>query len=421
MDIYLFEDNGYRKLLPLVYFRPVYDLRCGILTLREKVEKLFPDANIYYDMRDYLSETFLEKNPHNFVNKKPVNAAEVFLVNGRTLASTELSNVMRNLDLNTLLLKDNSIIAGRISTEYFDSVIDAIKQNKLQSSDFPALKFRELSSDIAVIEYSWELVLRNGDQIGSDFRLLFGGRGMVRGKISEGVHMLNPENILVDEGAVIKPGVVLDAEDGPICIGKNARILPNAVIVGPAFIGENSIIKAGAKIYEGTSIGPTCKVGGEVEESIIHSFSNKQHEGFLGHAYLGSWVNIGADSNNSDLKNDYGNVKVYVDGEYVNTGSQFVGLTMGDHSKCGINSMFNTGTVVGVCCNIFGAGLPPKFVPSFSWGGADGFETYRIDKAIEVAARVMLRRKIKLSPADQKLFQKVFELTNSERLFQAKE
>ncbi|MGC8594685.1 MAG: GlmU family protein [Candidatus Kryptoniota bacterium] len=415
MDIYLFEDDGYRKLLPLVYFRPVYDLRCGILTLREKVEKLFPDANIYYGMREYLSDSFLEKNPHTRVNRRPENGSEIFLINGRTLAGTGLLNAIRNLDQNTLLLRNNSIVAGRISIEHFDSIGKAIKENKVQGSDFPGLKFKELSVDTGVIDFFWQLVSHNGDEIRSDFKLLFGGRGMIRGKVSEGVHMLGSENILIDEGAVVKPGAVLDAEDGPIYISKNARVLPNAIIVGPTFIGENSIIKAGAKIYENTSIGPTCKVGGEVEESIIHSFSNKQHEGFLGHAYLGSWVNIGADSNNSDLKNDYGNVKVYVDGEYVDTGSQFVGLTMGDHSKCGINSMFNTGTVVGVCCNIFGAGLPPKFVPSFSWGGADGFETYRIEKAIEVARRVMLRRKINLSPADQKLFQKVFELTDSER------
>lgn len=415
MNIYLFEDEGYRKLLPLVYFRPVYDLRCGILTLREKVEKLFPDAIIYYNMRDYLTESFLEKNPHCSVNGRPENVSEVFLINGRLLATVELLNMMRNLTPNTIFLKNNSIAAGRISMDYFDSINEGIKRGRIRDSEFSGLNFKELSQDITLIDFPWQLVSQNGDQIRFDFGLLTGGRGTIHGKVNEGVHLLSPENILVDEGAEIKPGAVLDAEDGPIYIGKNAKVLPNAVIIGPAYVGENSFIKAGAKIYENTSIGPICKVGGEVEESIIHSFSNKQHEGFLGHAYLGSWVNIGADSNNSDLKNDYGNVKVYVDGDYVDTGSQFVGLTMGDHSKCGINSMFNTGTVVGVCCNIFGAGLPPKFVPSFSWGGADGFETYRLDKAVEVARRVMLRRKINLSAADQKVFQKVFELTERER------
>jgi len=159
-----------------------------------------------------------------------------------------------------------------------------------------------------------------------------------------------------------------------------------------------------------------CKVGGEVEASIIHAYSNKQHEGFIGHSYLGTWVNIGADTNNSDLKNDYGNVKVYIDGELIDSGSMFVGLTMGDHSKSGINLMFNTGTVVGVSCNIYGAGLPPKFIPSFSWGGAeDGFVTYRIDKAIEVAKRVMARRKVQFTEIDEKLFRKIFELTQDER------
>jgi UDP-N-acetylglucosamine diphosphorylase/glucosamine-1-phosphate N-acetyltransferase len=210
---------------------------------------------------------------------------------------------------------------------------------------------------------------------------------------------------------------VLDAENGPIYIGKNVKILPNAVIEGPAYVGDGSLIKVSAKIYENTSIGPVCKVGGEVEASIIHAFSNKQHEGFIGHSYLGTWVNIGADTNNSDLKNDYGNVKVYVDGELIDSGSMFVGLIMGDHSKSGINLMFNTGTVVGVSCNIYGSGLPPKFVPSFSWGGAqDGFVTYRIDKAIEVARRVMARRNVQLTEIDEKLFRKIFELTEEERV-----
>ncbi|MBI3004934.1 MAG: transferase, partial [Ignavibacteriales bacterium] len=211
-------------------------------------------------------------------------------------------------------------------------------------------------------------------------------------------------------------GVVIDTEDGPVIIGKNVKVFPNATIIGPVFIGDNSWIKVGAQIYENTSIGPVCKVGGEVEETIIHSYSNKQHAGFLGHSYIAPWVNLGADTNNSDLKNNYGNVKVYVNGQQVDTGLQFVGLTMGDHSKAAINSMFNTGTVVGVCSNIFGFGFPPKYVPSFSWGAAgETFTTFSIDKAIEVARRVMARRKIELTATEEKLFRKIFELTSDDR------
>jgi UDP-N-acetylglucosamine diphosphorylase/glucosamine-1-phosphate N-acetyltransferase len=213
----------------------------------------------------------------------------------------------------------------------------------------------------------------------------------------------------------VKPGVVLDAEGGPIYIGKKAKVFPNAVIEGPAFIGDGSMIKIGAKIYENTSIGEVCKVGGEVEGSIIHSYSNKQHDGFLGHAYLGMWVNLGADTNNSDLKNNYGSVRVMINGEEVNSGSMFVGLTMGDHSKAGINTMFNTGTVVGVSSNVFGAGFPPKYIPSFAWGGAEGIETYDIARALEVAQRVMGRRKMQLSGAEEKVLREVFALTARER------
>jgi UDP-N-acetylglucosamine diphosphorylase/glucosamine-1-phosphate N-acetyltransferase len=237
----------------------------------------------------------------------------------------------------------------------------------------------------------------------------------ILGKVYEGAHLINKENIFIDEGASIKPGVVLDAEGGPIYIGKNAKIFPNAVIEGPAFIGNKTAIKIGAKIYENTSIGEVCKVGGEVEGCIIHSYSNKQHDGFLGHSYLAMWVNLGADTNNSDLKNNYGNVKVTINGEQINSGSMFVGLTMGDHSKAGINTMFNTGTVVGISSNVFGSGFPQKYIPSFSWGGTDSTIIYDIEKAIEVARRVMSRRNINLYDTEEKVIREVFNLTIDER------
>ncbi len=265
-----------------------------------------------------------------------------------------------------------------------------------------------------MISYVWELVHRNSDVLTEEC-IGSGKLGTVEGKVYDGVSMLEGSNIYVAEGASVKPGAVLDAEGGPIFIDEGARVFPNAVIEGPAYIGRKSQIKVGAKIYEGTTIGEVSKVGGEVEESIIHSYSNKQHDGFLGHAYVGMWVNLGADTNNSDLKNNYGNVKVYVDGEEVDTGSMFVGLTIADHSKSGINTMFNTGTVVGVCCNVFGGGFPPKYIPSFSWGGAEGLTIYRPDKGIEVAGRVMGRRDVILTEPVRKLLLKVFELTGEER------
>ena len=224
------------------------------------------------------------------------------------------------------------------------------------------------------------------------------------------------EHVPEDTGAFIVSGAVLDASDGPIYIGRKVRIFPQSTIIGPVCVWDASWIKVGAQIYENTTIGPVCKVGGEVEESIIHGYSNKQHAGFLGHAYLGTWVNLGAGTNNSDLKNNYGTVKVTLGEKQIDTGLQFVGLTMGDHSKSAINSMFNTGTVVGVCSNIFGFGFPPKYVPSFSWGAAgETFTTYGIEKAIDVARRVMARRSIELTATEATLFRRVFDLTSDER------
>jgi UDP-N-acetylglucosamine diphosphorylase/glucosamine-1-phosphate N-acetyltransferase len=258
-------------------------------------------------------------------------------------------------------------------------------------------------------------VHHNPGQIKSDFAF-FGRSGQIAGKIHPLVTLLAEENIHVAAGAKIKPGVVLDAEDGPIFIDEGATIMANASLQGPLYVGRNSTIKMGAKIYEGTSIGPVCKVGGEVEESIFHAYSNKQHDGFLGHSYLGEWVNLGADTNNSDLKNNYGTVRVRIDGKTIDSGLLFVGLFMGDHAKSGINTMFNTGTVVGVMSNVFGADYPDKFIPSFTWGGAASGETYACDKALEVARRVMARRNRELTKAQESVLRHVFELTAPERL-----
>jgi UDP-N-acetylglucosamine diphosphorylase/glucosamine-1-phosphate N-acetyltransferase len=208
--------------------------------------------------------------------------------------------------------------------------------------------------------------------------------------------------------ATIGLGVILDATDGPIVIGRGARIMPNAVIMGPVVIGNDSIVKASAKIYEGTTIGPVCKVGGEIENAIFQGYANKQHDGYVGHSFIGEWCNLGADTNTSDLKNDYSNVRVQIEGEEIDTGSMFVGLLLGDHSKCAINTQFNTGTVVGVSSNIFDAGFPPKWIPSFSWGGAQGFVDYRFEKAMQVAEIVTGRRNIVQSEAERTLLRELY-------------
>jgi len=417
MYICIFEDESYRKLLPLVHFRPVYDLRCGITTMKDKIVRSFPDAQVVLHAREYLKKVLSEQKAEAHLTEVPADAKEVLFVNGRLLMSAAESAAFgRNYPgKDTAYTKGAVTLAAWVSGKNLESIRKSMRLQVVDSDQFSSMDKKNLP-EAKLITYPWELIQQNGAQLVSDFAALTGGKPQILGKVYDGTHLLNPSQIHIAEGARIKPGVVLDAEGGPIYVSKNAKIMPNAVVEGPAFIGENSVIKVAAKIYENTTIGETCKVGGEVEESIIHAYSNKQHEGFIGHAYLGEWVNIGADSNNSDLKNDYGNVKVYNDGALVDTGSQFVGLTMGDHSKCGINSMFNTGSVISVCCNVYGAGIPPKYIPAYSWGGAaDGLVTYKIEKAIEVAGRVMARRKITLSAAMQELFRKVYTLTSGER------
>lgn len=413
MHICIFEGIYYSRLLPLVFLRPTYELRCGILTLKDKILRHFPDAKVSLHCRNYLAEHLAEIYPQYEINTIS-SEDECLFINGRILAENDF---LEKIDLKNpndiLYVNGEYIVAAKVSGSKLNDLKNSL-HDLYTLSDFDGLFKQQV--DVKLINYPWDLVNNNANQIEKDFEFLIRHKEKKNyGKIYTGAHLLNEDYIFIDEGTTIKPGAVLDAEHGPIYIGKGVKILPNAVIQGPAFIGDNTIIKIGAKIYEGTSIGEVCKVGGEVENSIIHSYSNKQHEGFLGHSYLGMWVNIGADTNNSDLKNNYGSVKVYINGELIDSGSQFVGLTMGDHSKTGINTMFNTGTVVGVSCNIFGSGIPPKYVPSFSWGGADMLTTYDLERSLEVAKRVLARRNMTMSPAEEKLFRKVFDLTREER------
>lgn len=414
-NICIFEDIYYARLLPLVFFRPVYNLRCGITSLKEKIIRTYPKAQVSLHCRPYLADYMRLRNPGVKVND--LVGESCLFINGRLIADPSIAkNIPLEVKQDVVYVNGDQVIAAHVSGVNLKKMKK--KLNDLISlSDFDGLDKADI--DLECIAYPWDVVRHNGAQIRHDFEWatkVNGRKKRIKGRVCEGVHLLDEENLFIDEGAVVKPGVVLDAEEGPIYIGKNVRIFPQATIIGPAYIGDGSWIKVGSAIYENTSIGPVCKVGGEVEDSIIHGFSNKQHAGFLGHSYIGTWVNLGADTNNSDLKNNYGSVKVAMGGELIDTGLQFVGLTMGDHSKSAINSMFNTGTIVGVSSNIFGSGFPPKNVPSFSWGAAgETLTTYNVDRAIDVARRVMARRKIELTATEEKLFRKIFDLTSEER------
>jgi UDP-N-acetylglucosamine diphosphorylase/glucosamine-1-phosphate N-acetyltransferase len=407
--ICIFEDAGYRRLLPLTYFRPVYDLRCGITALREKIARSYPGAAFVLHARTALRPIINRSSP----GAEAAPRGGYLFLNGRILAPGSLSTLVPASGDDALFVDGDTLIGARLGETALRRLPEALPDT-IEAGLFGNLPKIQVS--VPVIRYPWDLVHENGAQIAADFQYLsLQVGGTEKGAVDPGVHLLNPGQIFIGPGARVKPGVVLDAEDGPILISRGAKVLPNAMIEGPAFVGERSLIKAGAKIYGSTSIGEVCKVGGEVEGSIVHSYSNKQHDGFLGHSYLGMWVNLGADTNNSDLKNNYSTVRVTIDGTEVDSGSHFVGLTMGDHSKSGINTMFNTGTVVGVSSNVFGAGFPPKSIPSFSWGGADGLETYDLERALGVARRVMARRNVVMSPDEEALFRAVFAETRRER------
>jgi UDP-N-acetylglucosamine diphosphorylase/glucosamine-1-phosphate N-acetyltransferase len=409
----IFEDNLYRRLFPLVYFRPVYDLRCGIGTLREKIAQGFGRTPVSLHCRRDLAEVMEEWYPQLAVNR--IESGDCLFINGRVVADSKFFRTLEDTrEENIVLVHDGTVVAAFLTGRDLEALKHRL-ESVLSLADFGDLPTKEI--DVQMINYPWDLVHRNGEAIRADFQTVARRKKHkgLEGKVILGAHLVNRKSIILERGAVVKPGVVLDAEEGPIYIGRGAEIFPNATVIGPAYIGDNTYIKTGAKIYGNTSIGEFSKVGGEVEGCIIHSYSNKQHDGFLGHSYLCSWVNLGAGTNNSDLKNNYGNVTVEIDGQKVDSGSLFVGLFMGDHSKSGINSMFNTGTVVGVCCNLFGADFPPKYVPSFSWGGAQALTTHDLDRCAKVAERVMARRQKVMTAAELKLMKRVFELTREER------
>jgi UDP-N-acetylglucosamine diphosphorylase/glucosamine-1-phosphate N-acetyltransferase len=403
----IYEDEGYRKLLPLTYSRPVFDLRCGINTLREKIIREYNPKKISLFCRDYIKDILSYSN--NGIKINHFDEKSALVINGRVLANG-LKNIIPFDGEDCFYFCNGEIIAARLSNENLKKTASTLKNLRIDKNlNIPS---KEISAKI--IKYGWDIIQNNPKEIESDFYII-NKKDCINGKICENVNLLNRSEIFIDEGTKVFPNVVIDAEEGPIYIGKNVKIMPNSAIIGPVFIGDNSLLKMGSKIYEGTSIGKYCKVADEIENSVIHSYSNKQHLGFLGHSYVGEWVNLAAGTTTSDLKNNYSNVKVFVDGEIIDSGLAWVGSFIGDHSKSGINSMFNAGTVIGFSCNIFGAGFFPKFIASFVWGGTKSFTTYDLEKSIQTAQIIMPRRKVSFSEKDGILFREIFKLAEKER------
>ena len=388
MNYILFDGPHRNALLPFTFTRPVADIRIGILTIREKWEKHLGSTTTSIT-EDYLSEKWPMVEMENNV-----------MINASFLPNDILVAMIKNLEVNQAIFQEEEVVA--------------FYAKEGEEVDFDSFEVLEFSNDCIKIENTWDIFQKNDVALREDFELLTEDR--YSQPIPKSVNVLSPENIFIEEGAKLD-FVTLNASTGPIYIGKNAEIMEGSVIRGPFALCESGRVKLATKVYGATTVGPHSVIGGEVNNSVLFGYSNKGHDGFLGNAVLGEWCNMGADSNNSNLKNNYEEVKLwsYETENFAKTGLQFCGLMMGDHSKCGINTMFNTGTVVGVSTNIFGAGFPRNFVPSFSWGGASGFTTYLTKKAFETAKIVMARRNVEFSEEDAKILEHVFEITKKYR------
>lgn len=397
----LFDDATRNDLLPLTFIRPVADIRFGILTIREKWEKMLGVTT------STLTERYLS-------GKYPmIKGKNNILINGSICPNKELVKKIVALKPDESLVSGDYIIALHLVEEDLAEMesIDSTTEEDIEKIEVDRMLEIHCEIPHQKINFPWDIFAHNDEAIISDFALITGKRKTK--SISSSNRISGEENIFFEEGAVVESAYI-NASAGPVYIGKNAEIMEGAMLRGPLAICNDAVVKMGAKIYGPTTIGPACKVGGEINNVVFFANSNKAHDGFLGNSVIAEWCNIGADTNNSNLKNTYDEVRMwsYVQERFIPTGLQFCGLVMGDHSKCGINSMFNTGTVMGVNANIFGHGYQRNFIPSFSWGTSfTGYTTYDLKKAIDVASIVLQRRGIILDETDIEILKTVFRLT----------
>lgn len=386
MNLILFDDEQVKSLYPLTASRPAAEIRAGIKTISQKWKDALQPEAVYYDTLDYLAAKY--PNTSDKVNS--------IRINGRLLPANSLVSVIKNLLPGDVLVKGQVVLA----------INGAESINQL-----------EFVEEVDMIDNLWDIFSGNHKRIEADFEQITKGRNSE--VVDETCKIIGNHPVFLEPGAKCYASV-LNTTDGPIYLDKDSEIMEGCLVRGPFSLGEHSQLKMGARIYSGTTVGPHSKVGGEVNNSVIFGFSNKGHEGFLGNSVVGEWCNIGADSNNSNLKNNYDEVKLwsYVTERFVKTGLQFCGLIMADHSKCGINTMFNTGTVVGFSANVFGSGFPRNFVPDFGWGGASGFVTYKPEAAILTAERVMARRGLSFSAADKMIFEAIYDNTSALRIWE---
>jgi UDP-N-acetylglucosamine diphosphorylase/glucosamine-1-phosphate N-acetyltransferase len=393
MKVNLFDDNLVDQLLPLTFTRPAGAIRVGILTIKEKWEHDL-QASCRFSTKTYLTSKFTSWG----------DEAEIW-INGRALPNADLISKIQGLKPGEGLRTSNQLVIAMVgSVENWDDHETIQKWNE---------------SDHEFIQYPEDIFSRNGAEIELDFQRITQGR--TSAKLSASNAITGPGNLFIEEGARVE-GALINPDGGSIYIGKDAEIMEGSLIRGSLALCAHGVLKLGTKIYGPTTIGPFSKVGGEVNNSVIMGYSNKGHDGFLGNSVIGEWCNLGADTNNSNLKNNYSNIKIwdYTSSRFRDTGLQFCGLIMGDHSKCGINTMFNTGTVIGVSSNIFGSGFPRNFIPSFAWGGNSGFMTYQLNKVFETAQKVFARRSVEFDESEQNILSYLFEHTATSRFWENK-
>jgi UDP-N-acetylglucosamine diphosphorylase/glucosamine-1-phosphate N-acetyltransferase len=383
MNVILFDDPLIRlNLLPFTFTRPVAKVRVGILTIAEKWEKWL-STTVSFKTEEYLQTKF-----------RLQSTSDNILINGAICPDQKLIDAVKALPVGYYLVKGSMLVAASRPSQ---------EMSKSNTVEYP--------NDLTVIDKAWKLFSMNGKQLREDFVLVTRGRKSAPLK-DKHTKVYGEENLFLEEGVDIKAAII-NAENGPVYLGKNSIVQEGAIIRGAFALGEGAHINMGAKMRGDVSVGPYSKVGGEVSASVFFGYSNKAHDGFVGCSVIGEWCNLGADTNTSNLKNNYDNVKIWnhAKGEFEDTGLQFCGLMMGDHSKCSINTMFNTGTVVDVSANVFGEGFPRNYIPSFAWGGNGGMITYKFDKAMETAGRVMKRRNVTLDDTEHSILKKVYEMT----------
>ncbi len=374
MNIQLHDNNLHLRFAPLTLTRPVGNLRMGIFTNDERWKFFLSEAIITYKTESYLSM------------KYPSSNLDVIEVNASVIPNEEMIAAIYHLSENEVLM---------IGENWLARIGDASKRVEYKG-EIPV-----------IISERWHLYEKNREVLVADFKLITAGR--TSQELSSTNLVIGDENLIfLEEGAVVE-GAILNTKTGPIYVAKNAEIMEGSIVRGPLAMNEHSALKLGTKIYGAVTLGPHCKAGGEVNNAVFQAYSNKGHDGFVGNSLIGEWCNLGADTNTSNLKNNYGFVSTYSyeTNKEESTDIQFMGVCMGDHSKCGINTMFNTATVIGVSANIFGSGFPAKFIDSFSWGGPEGIESFKFEKAIEYCNNMMQRRDLQLTEDEIQILKKI--------------